>query len=145
MVEADFKVEITYDAASHFGVRRKDKHGFYLRYCARFVDEDNHSLNFLSLNFENFLEETLWLFPPKNMETRFLQYFFSFPRRPRLLVLFLQKEAIPSGLLLAQRYPCVHRKYENTHYLTKAVKNRHAREFYRFPGILHVLLFAASV
>ena len=94
---------------------------------------------------ENFLEETFWLFPPKSMETRFLQHYFNSPRRPRMLVLFLQKQALPSGILLAKDRTAQHRKYENIHYLTKAVKNKRAREYYRFPGILHVVLFPAQL
>ena len=142
-MERDFKTTITYDGASHYGVRRQGRHGNYLRYCARFVDEGNDSLNFLSLNFQNFLEEVFWLFPPKSMETRFLQYYLGSRQRPSLLLLILQRQELPSCYTLAQENAAHHRKYPNQHYLTRAVRNRTARAVYRFSGVLHVFLFPA--
>ena len=109
------------------------------------MDEGNHSLNFLNLNFENLLEEVIWLFAPKNVEVRFLQYFLQFKRRPTIILLYLQRDTLPQGLMLAKKHASQVRQYVNHHYLTKSVKNKRAREIFRFSGVLHVCLIPACL
>jgi len=47
-VENDFGMTVTFDACSHGGFRLKNRLGSVLPYCSRYVDQNNHYVNFLS-------------------------------------------------------------------------------------------------
>ena len=110
---------------------------------ARYNDGGNDFLNFLSLDFQSLLGETIWLFPPKSQEGIFLQYFLSFPRRPRLILLILQHQALPSIFNYAKNHSDAHIKLRDNNYLSRAIKGKKARVAHPFQGLLHVFDFYA--
>lgn len=131
----------TLDGASDFGVRRTDHTGNFLPYVARYNDGGNSYLNFLNLKFPDLISEVIWLFPPKSQETIFLQYYLSFKKRPRLILLLLQHQALPSvynfALDACERHLC----FPDQNYLAKSVKSRQARVAHPFKGLLHIFDF----
>ena len=131
---------VTLDGASHRGVRLKDPKGCPLPYCARFNDGENQYQNFLSLDFSVLTDETVWLFCPKSHESRFLTYFLSFPRRPRLIFMLLQHYELDNLFPLLLQHHEAHYKFQNDNFLTRAVKNRTARQSYSFYGIIHIFV-----
>ena len=144
LIEKDFQVRFTLDGASNFGCPIRSYQGNRLPYCSRYHDGGNTYRNFLSLRFDQMLGETIWLFCPKTQETKFLTYFLSFSRRPRLIFLLLQHNEGDNLLPLLHRHQARYRVYKDHGYLSKAVKNRRARERYIFRGLLHVFLIEAQ-
>ena len=137
-MEKDFGVRITLDGASHAGLRLKDFQGKNLPYCARYNDGSNQYLNFLSLNFEALIRETVWLFCPKNQESRFLRYFLTWKRRPSLIFVLLQHNEADNLYPILMREKIKHIRYANDGFLTRAVKNRYARAPHNFHGLIHI-------
>lgn len=129
---------ITMDGASHRGVRITDSNGNFLPYCSRYNDGENRFQNFLSLEFDRLHRETVWLFAPKSHESRFLSYFLSFSRRPRLIFLLLQHHELDNLFPILKKNCISHFVFENNNYLTRSVKNRTARHNYHFSGLMHV-------
>ena len=82
----------------------------------------------------------MWLFCPKNQESRFLSYYLSWARRPELVFVLLQHNETDSLYPLLMREKIKHVRYANDSFLTKAVKNRQARAPYPFHGLIHVFL-----
>ena len=109
-------------------------------YCARYNDGSNSYLNFLNLDFEKLVGENVWLFCPKNQESRFLRYYLTWDRRPNLIFVLLQHNEADNLYPLLMREKVRHIRYANDGYLTKAVKNRYARIVHNFHGLIHIFL-----
>ena len=138
LIEKDFKLLFTLDGASHFGCPLNANNGQPLRYCSRYHDGGNSYRNFLSLRFDEMCHETIWLFCPKKQEAKFLNYYLSFPKRPHLVFLLLQHQESDNLWPLLLKHKKKTRSYTDQGFLSKAVKNRRARERYTFHGLLHV-------
>ena len=140
VVEKVSGFEVTLDGASHRGVRLNNARGRPLPYCSRFNDGDNTYQNFLSLNFSNLIDEIVWLFCPKSHESKFLNYFLSFPRRPRLIFMLLQHNELDNLYPLLLLHHEAHYRFQNDNFITRSVKNRTARQPHPFRGVIHIFV-----
>ena len=140
MIEKVSGYVVTFDGASHRGVRLHNPQGHPLPYCSRFNDGSNAFQNFLSLDFSQMMSETIWLFCPKSHESRFLSYFLSFKKRPRLLFMLLQHNELDNLFPLLYKHREAHYRFQNDKFITRSVKNRTARQNYPFRGIIHIFV-----
>ena len=126
-------------------MRLKDHNNNFLRYVSRYHDGGNEFLNFLNLDFSTLTSEVVWLFPPKSQEGIFLQYYLSAPKRPRLVLLLLQHQNLPSLYNFALDNCTQHITFPDKNYLSQAVKGSGARKAHPFKGFFHLFDFPQKI
>jgi len=98
----------------------------------------NYYPKLLGLPLSKMMNETLWIFCPKNQTLKFLQYYLAQIPRPDALVLMMQHQGLPMcyNLLMSQQQS--KKVYIGCGELRRPQTSREIHQDFIFPGRIHI-------